>query len=112
MATDAHHADAHDAGHHNGKMLILYLVIGLALSIFTITSFWVYGAVRAGQMEDTTGFIVILLVAVIKALLVAAVFMHLMFDWGRVYFMIIPALILGSLLVIVLLPDIVLAWRH
>ena len=34
-------------------MLILYLVIGLALSIFTITSFWVYGAVRDVAAELT-----------------------------------------------------------
>jgi cytochrome c oxidase subunit IV len=111
MATDAHPTDAH-AGHHNGRMLILYLVIGLCLSVFTVTSFWVYGAVRNEQISDTAGFMIIMGVAVVKALLVAAVFMHLMFDWGRVYFMIIPALILGSLLVIVLMPDIVLSWRH
>ena len=38
--------------------------------------------------------------------------MHLKFDWGRLYFLIIPALVLATLLVIVLLPDIVLAWHN
>ena len=104
--------DTHDAGHHGYRALILYLVIGLALSVFTVTSFWVYGSVQSGEMDDTKGFVIILSVAVVKALLVAMIFMHLMLDWKRVYFMIIPALILGSLLVIVLMPDIVLSWRH
>jgi heme/copper-type cytochrome/quinol oxidase subunit 4 len=103
--------DAHSAGHHNGRALILYLVVGLALSIFTITSFWVYGAVRNEQIPANTGFFIILSVAAVKAMLVAAIFMHLMLDWSRVYFMIIPALILGTLLIIVLLPDIVLSWH-
>jgi hypothetical protein len=35
--------------------------------------------------------------------------MHLLFDWKRVYIMIIPAMILGPMLMIVLLPDIVLS---
>ena len=35
-----------------------------------------------------------------------------MFDWKRFYFMIIPVMVLGTMLVIVLLPDIVLAWHH
>jgi hypothetical protein len=38
--------------------------------------------------------------------------MHLILDWKRVYFLIVPALVLGPMLVIVLLPDIVLGWPH
>jgi hypothetical protein len=38
--------------------------------------------------------------------------MHLKFDWGKLYFMIVPAFILGAMLAFVLLPDIVLAWVH
>ena len=49
---------------------------------------------------------------VVKAVLVAAFFMHLMMDWGRLYFMIIPVLILGIMMIVVLLPDIVLYWNH
>ena len=47
-----------------------------------------------------------------KALLVGAYFMHLVFDWGRLYFVIIPVVIMATMLVVVLLPDIVLAWRR
>ena len=95
-----------------------YVVIFVALAVFTAVSFLVNSAERADGLFGTklvgpeTGFTIILGVAVVKAVLVATFFMHLKFDWGRFYFIIIPALILGTLLVIVLLPDMVLAWHH
>ena len=51
-------------------------------------------------------------VAIIKATLVVAYFMHLVWDWGKVGFMIIPALILGAMMAVVLYPDIVAAWKR
>src|SRR5262245_36562543 len=99
MATATHEPE--HASHHNGKALTLYLVVGVALAIFTGTSFWVYEEVHSGKLAENTGFFIILGVAVVKAILVAAIFMHLMFDWKRVYFMIIPALILGTLMIVV-----------
>jgi cytochrome c oxidase subunit 3 len=89
-----------------------YLVIFGALCVFTLISFVVNGQVHAGNISSTTGFILILGVAVIKAVLVAVYFMHLLFDWNRLYFVIIPVMIMATMLVVVLLPDIVLAWRH
>ena len=53
---------------------------------------------------------VALAIAVTKALLVALIFMHLKWDWNRLYFLIIPAFILGAMMMMVLMPDIVLAW--
>ena len=50
--------------------------------------------------------------AVVKAGLVGWVFMHLAFDWRKLYFMIFPAFILGAMLMMVLLPDFVIAWQH
>jgi caa(3)-type oxidase subunit IV len=107
MTTDTHSASA-----HHGPGLVLYLVIFAALSIFTVVSFAVNDAVRSDMLSATAGFVLILGVAVCKALLVATVFMHLKYDWGRVYFMIVPALVLGALLCIVLMPDVVLAWHY
>jgi caa(3)-type oxidase subunit IV len=49
-------------------------------------------------------------VAVCKAVLVGMFFMHLKYDWGKLYFIIVPISILGLMMMIVLLPDIVLAW--
>jgi cytochrome c oxidase subunit 4 len=106
--SDIQHADGH-AGH--GPTLLSYIVVGLALSIFTVVSFIVNGFVRGGQLSVHAGFAIILGVAVVKATLVGAYFMHLKFDWRMIYFMLIPAFILAAMMMIVLLPDIVLAWR-
>src|SRR5262245_50535676 len=107
----AHHAH-HGHGHgHGGPHVKTYLVIFGALSVFTILSFVFNGAARTGTISHTTSFLLILSVAIIKATLVGMYFMHLKFDWGRLYFMIIPAFILATMMMIVLLPDILLAWH-
>jgi cytochrome c oxidase subunit 4 len=98
------------AGHHGGPAVNAYLIIFGALVIFTLISFVVNSFVRAGHLTAAVGFALILGVAVCKATLVGMWFMHLKWDWGRVFFMIIPVLILGTMMVIVLLPDIVLVW--
>jgi cytochrome c oxidase subunit 4 len=107
VTTDPH---THEHGHH-GPTLQLYLVIALALAGFTISSFVVNGAVTAGNLSAFMGFVLIMGVAVCKAVLVGMYFMHLKYDWGRLYFMVIPAFILATMFVIVLLPDIVVAWH-
>ena len=93
---------------HAGPDVKIYMIIFGALCIFTLISF----AVNAIVGQNHTSAAIILGVAVCKATLVAMIFMHLKWDWGRVYFMIIPAMILGTMLVIVLLPDIALAWLN
>ncbi len=37
--------------------------------------------------------------------------MHLIVDWGKLYYFIFPTFILGTMFMIVLLPDIVLTWH-
>jgi caa(3)-type oxidase subunit IV len=103
--------ESHDSAEHAGSGVTPYLVIFGALSVFTAISFLVNYFVREATIAPHTGFTVILAVAVCKAVLVAIFFMHLKYDWKRLYFMIIPVLILGTMMVIVLLPDIVLAWH-
>ena len=98
--------------HHGPDSTSIYIKVFVLLSIFTAVSFLVNSLVRNGTLSSTTGFMLILGVAVIKALLVVAIFMHLRWDWGRLYFMIIPALILAPMLVFALLPDIVIYWKH
>ncbi len=105
-------ADTHHPEAHHGPTFQTYLVIFGALSVLTIVSFVANHFYRAGTITAMTSFSIILVVAVIKAVLVAMYFMHLVVDWGRLYYFIIPALVLGALAVVVLLPDIVLAWRH
>jgi caa(3)-type oxidase subunit IV len=114
---DAHHPDGH--GHH-GPDFRIYVAVGLALSGFTVVSFVCNWAVRNGhehpesalQMSALAAFIVILSVAIVKATLVGMYFMHLKYEWAKLYFMIIPVFILGTMMVIVLMPDIVVAWHH
>ncbi|OAI49658.1 hypothetical protein AYO44_18360, partial [Planctomycetaceae bacterium SCGC AG-212-F19] len=113
---DTHHAptggpDTHgDPGHD--VSIKTYLVIFAALAIFTLVSFVANAMAHAEIITKFTSFAIIMSVAVCKAVLVGIYFMHLIFDWGKVFIMIVPALILGPLLMIVLLPDIVLAWKH
>lgn len=105
-------AEAHATEAHHGPGFKGYMVVAVALAVFTTVSFIVNMMVRNGSVTDTMGFSIILIVAVCKALLVAMYFMHLVVDWGKLYYLIFPAFILGAMMMIVLLPDIVLAWRN
>jgi cytochrome c oxidase subunit 4 len=86
------------------------MVVAVALAIFTTVSFVVNGFVRDKVIEPHVGFTIILGVAVCKALLVGAFFMHLRWEWGKLYYMIVPAFILGTMMIMVLMPDIVISW--
>jgi cytochrome c oxidase subunit 4 len=103
--------DQADTHGHTVHPMQPYLVVGGALGIFTIVSFVVNVFVRGGSLTAMTGLLIILSVAIVKATLVAIYFMHLKYDWAKVGFMIVPALILGTMLFFVLMPDIVLAWH-
>src|SRR2546430_1992961 len=96
--------DPHAAEHH-GPGFQAYMVVFGALSIFTAISFLVNAIVGRGR----TGMMIILAVAVCKAVLVGLYFMHLVVDWPKLYYLIFPTFILGSMMIVVLLPDIVLA---
>jgi cytochrome c oxidase subunit IV len=54
---------------------------------------------------------VILVVAIIKATLVAGIFMHLKFDWGKLYCIILPVCVVTVMMVIILSIDAALAWH-
>jgi cytochrome c oxidase subunit 4 len=110
MATDTH---AHAAEHAHGPATTQpFLVVFGALCVFTAVSFIVNVFVRGEHIAPGTGFVIILAVAVVKALLVVTYFMHLKWDWGRLYFLIIPALVLAPMLVLALLPDLVIYWSN
>jgi cytochrome c oxidase subunit 4 len=102
--------EAHDE--HHGPDVKAYLVVFGALSIFTALSFLFNSLARQEPpvISHVTSFVLILGVAVIKATLVGMYFMHAKYDWGRIYFLIIPAFILATMMMIVLMPDIVLDW--
>lgn len=106
--SDAHQAEAgHDAH------VRAYLVVFGALAIFTLVSFVSNYAAHPEQAWITveTSFVIILSVAVVKAVLVGLYFMHLKLDYPKVYFMLLAVFILATMMMMVLLPDIVLGWR-
>ncbi len=105
--TESHEQDAHHEDEHHGPNLKLYMTIFVVLSVCTGLSFALNSIFADSPgMKLTT----IMLVSIVKAVCVGAIFMHLKWDWSNLYFMIIPAFILGVLMMIVLMPDIVLAW--
>src|SRR5262245_61025529 len=100
---DTHAATAHDE-HHEAHpepnyMGVFYILCACTVvSFITVTHFWV------DNLGHESGHMVVMMVAVIKALLVAMFFMHLKWDWFRVYGMMIPTMIMGTFLVLALLP--------
>lgn len=106
--TEHHHHDAHA---HEAKVGA-YIAVFVALSVFTLVSFLANWAVHHTYLSAATAFVIILSVAIVKAVLVAMIFMHLKWDWSKLYFMICPAFILAPFLVMALLPDIVLYWKN
>ena len=111
---ELHHTDSQGAAEVHGPPTSTYLVIFGALLIFTTTSFIAnyLAHPEVALINRYTSFVIIMGVAVCKAVLVAMYFMHLKFEWGKLYFLVIPVMILTVMMMIVLLPDIVLTWPH
>jgi caa(3)-type oxidase subunit IV len=97
-----------DVPAHAGPTFNTYLGIFGALAFFTLLSFLIRELLGQGNFA---GAGLIMVVAVCKAVLVAMFFMHLKFDWPKLYFVVIPVLILTVMMLVVLLPDIVIDWH-
>lgn len=104
-------AHAHD-GEHGAAAFKSYMTIFVVLCVLTSVSFIFNELQRHGVITLGVSAGAILFVAVIKAVCVGYIFMHLKADWNRLYFIIIPVVIMAIMMSIVLLPDIVLAWHH
>jgi cytochrome c oxidase subunit IV len=104
--------DPHAEAAHGPANTRPFIIVFIALCLFTAVSFVVNVFVREGHISTGTGFVIILSVAVVKALCVVTIFMHVKWDWGRLYFLIIPALVLAPMLVFALLPDLVIYWYN
>ncbi|MBI1830979.1 MAG: cytochrome C oxidase subunit IV family protein [Planctomycetes bacterium] len=98
-------SEQHDE--HAGPSFQMYLFVFYALCVCTALSFLVnfvlgHGLASAG---------IIMAVAVVKATLVAGIFMHLKFDWGKLYCIILPVCVVTVMMVIILSIDATLAWH-
>jgi caa(3)-type oxidase subunit IV len=100
--TDEH---AHE---HAGPSFNAYLIIFVALCVCTALSFVVNQLFHDDKRMAAT---IIMAVAVVKATLVAGIFMHLKWDFGKVYCIIIPVCILTAMMVIILSIDQTLVWH-
>ena len=108
--SDGHDTIGGEGGHAHGPTVAAYLIVFAALAVFTLVSYLSNLFVQLGWIGRVTSFVIILAVAVVKASLVGLIFMHLKFDWRKLYFLIVPVFILAAMMGMVLMPDIVLAW--
>lgn len=111
--TDPHSHPTHDhiageTGGHHGPTFQTYMVIFVVLCVCTLLSFVANAIFGIG---DWRGVTIIMMVSICKATLVAMFFMHLKYDWMKLYFLVFPVVILTAMMVIVLLPDTVLGWH-
>jgi caa(3)-type oxidase subunit IV len=102
-------SDAHAMGHadHAGPRFQDYMRTFYALMVLTVLSYLVY--VTLGHGWEALIFIMIL--AIIKASLVIAVFMHLWIDFRKVYGIMVPVIILCIMSTCIFLVDQVEAFR-
>ena len=99
-------ADEHKT-EHAGPSFQAYLMVFGALCVCTAASF----IISALMGHNHTSASIIMAVAVVKAVLVAGIFMHLKFDFGKLYCIILPVCVVTVMMVIILSIDIVLAWH-
>ena len=99
-------ADDHHEGHISDNT---FMKVFIGLMIFTAATFATNQFL--GSRAAELAFVIIGGIAICKALLVVIFFMHLKIDWKKVIVFIVPTMILAPLMVIVLWPDVVLAWR-
>ena len=106
-------AESHGNELEHGPNVRLFMLVFTGLCLFTAVSFlanwWEHMSPEIGKI---TPLVVILAVAICKAVLVATYFMHLKWDWSKLFFVIVPVMILGVMMMLVLLPDMVLVWHH
>jgi caa(3)-type oxidase subunit IV len=105
-------AESHGPEGHHGPTVNIYMVVFIALCICTALSFVVNLAEHTMGFGALLGMAIILIVAVVKATLVVMYFMHVKYDWGKLYFLIIPVVILAIMMMVVLLPDQVVVWHE
>ncbi|MBM3997461.1 MAG: hypothetical protein FJ303_25440 [Planctomycetes bacterium] len=96
---------------HAGPSFQAYMGVFYALCVCTALSFVVNYFVDHVMGQKLMSASIIMAVAVVKATLVAGIFMHLKFDWGKLYCIILPVCVVTVMMVIILSIDATLAWH-
>ncbi len=82
----------------------VFIIVFVMLCALTAMSFWI---ANSHLMDNPlTGWIAMMGVSVAKAFLVVTFFMHLWWEKRWKYVLTVPALLMGALLVILLIPDV------
>lgn len=109
---DPHLADSESAEfEHAGPSFMAYMYVFGALCVCTALSFVFNELAQGAVISHMASVAAIVVVAIIKATLVAGIFMHLKFDWGKLYCIILPVCVVTVMMVIILSIDAVLAWH-
>src|SRR5262249_7803530 len=96
---------------HAGPSFQTYMYVFYALCVFTALSFVFNELARHEYLTHKASVGAIVVVAIIKASLVAAIFMHLKFDFSKLYCIILPVCVVTVMMVIILSIDTTLAWH-
>lgn len=108
-STAVAHDHSHDHGHEGHISDQTFIKVFVGLLIFTVVSF---GAnYFFARKNPAINFMIIGVVACVKATLVMYYFMHLKLDYRKVFVFLIPICILAPMIIMVLWPDMVLSWR-
>ncbi len=92
--------DSNAGGNHNGVFIAVFVM----LCLLTGLSFWI---ANSHLMENKyVGWGSMMAVSAAKAMLVILFFMHLWWEKRWKYVLTVPALIMGVLLVLLLVPDV------
>jgi caa(3)-type oxidase subunit IV len=110
--TDPHAAapamPAHGHDEHAGPRFQDYMNTFFALAVLTAASFGVFWFLGHGMLP----LVLIMLLAIVKAALVISIFMHLYFDFRKLYGIIIPVVILCIMSTFIFLVDQVMVWHR
>lgn len=103
-ATDNSHTAQNESSHDSVNRKPFFVTIFLMLCALTLTSFWI---ANSHLMETpANGWAAMMTVSAAKAMLVILFFMHLWWEKHWKYALTLPAMILGVVLVLLLVPDI------
>jgi cytochrome c oxidase subunit 4 len=108
MAETTKMAASEVAAEHATEAHAPYMKVFAALAVLTAIEYW-YAAIFKDHFAVLLSGLLAL--AVVKAGLVGWYFMHLKFEGNWVYIMIVPAMILATIIVLALCPDMVLKYE-
>ncbi len=104
METATDNSDMTQSDHRFVNRKPFFVTIFLMLCALTLTSFWI---ANSHLMETPSkGWAAMMAVSTAKAMLVVLFFMHLWWERRWKYALTLPAMILGVILVLLLVPDV------